>query len=212
MRSILIVIVLAACATESANLPPPLVDHVSPSANCRRPAGEASPQLVVSGAGFVDDDGFRVTLINDRDGRQVLGAAQVITEELVLAEIASLATPISDATPTVHDVEVTNPDGQISTLPQTFTLFPDIALSGVVPASAPRGSVSLRFTGRGFYGRLQALLGGEPTEHATEVTVMSPTEAVATFELGSVAPGDYSITVRNEAGCDSTIDLAFTVQ
>ncbi len=218
----LIVIVTGACSNDVSMMDEPNVALVRPEAICRVDGGH---HMYIEVAG----EGFAPTFLDDPEGsldlafEQVDGSLEVEPRlgEFFTASPTRLVVrfPVSGflastAPPMIFDVRVTNPDGQKDVLPTGLTLYSDVRLSNITPATPASGTagstVNLTLTGSGFYDYLLVRLGDELV--STFATVESPTTATVELDLhDDLAPGMYSITIENLGGCSDTVDLAFEV-
>jgi IPT/TIG domain-containing protein len=106
----------------------------------------------------------------------------------------------------VVGVEVTNPDGQRSTLPAAFTYLaaPALALHAVAPASGPTaGGTGITLTGA-FAAGATVTVGGVA---ASDVAV---TDSSITATTPPHAAGVVAVAVRNPDGATASLAAAFT--
>jgi hypothetical protein len=105
------------------------------------------------------------------------------------------------------DVTVTNPDGQVSTLPSGFT-FQALELASLEPsAGCPAGGEVLTLTGTAFVEGTTVALGGAEAElqsvKDTTIVLSAPARE---------GPGTVSVTVSSPDGQSFTLDNAYTYQ
>jgi hypothetical protein len=104
-----------------------------------------------------------------------------------------------------HQVRVRNPDPVACATSESVTLeitAPPV-LTAVQPTAICAGSATVTLTGSGFASRAQVLVGSTA---ATRVTVTGGgTTAVAELPAGLPTGGPYPVTIRNAAGCESTL-------
>ncbi|QRO02119.1 IPT/TIG domain-containing protein [Archangium violaceum] len=153
--------------------------------------------------------GTRVTLTGSNfvPGATVLIGGASATEVTWEASNTLTATTSARAAGTV-DVVVRNPDGQLATLPGSYTyeLAPAPTLAAINPGHGPAtGGTRVTLTGTHFAPGAQVLLGDVA---ATEVSVTSATSLSATTPAH--APGRVDVVVRNADGQGATLAGAFT--
>ncbi len=126
------------------------------------------------------------------------------------------STSISAVTPAHSEqtvgVRVTNPDGQIGTLPQAFTFaVPGVRLTSVSPnTGSTAGGTNVTISGSGFQNGATVTIGGVA---ATNVNLVNATTITASTPLGPAneqVSQPVDIIVTNPDGLSGTLATAFT--
>jgi hypothetical protein len=171
----------------------PRISSVSPSALNR---GAASRNVSIAGSGFGDD-----TTLSFGSGITVSGLTHSNSTSMV-ARI-SIAT---GATAGARDVVASNPDGGRLVCAGCFTVGTGPVVNSVSPVAALNsGPVTLTLNGAGYTGSPAVHLqrNGFDDIAGTNVTVVSPTQLTAAFDLTFSAPGPWTMRVT---GADDESD------
>ena len=187
---------------------PPTVTGVTPQS---RGQGAEGQDIVVTGANFMD--GAAVSFSGD--GITVNSTTFVSSTELTAnIDIAD------DATVSVRDVIVTNPDEQTGTGEDMFSVNAAPTVSGTEPSSLPQGATEdVTISGSGFVANLPGDANGPQLSAdfsdgitVNSVTFVSGTELSANISIADdAAVGDRDVTVVNgDAGVGIGVGI-FTV-
>ncbi len=172
---------------------PPTVTSVSPASG----PTTGGTTITVTGAGFVSGATVRVNGVT-ATGVTFLSATQV-----------RAVTP--PGTAGARSVQVTNPDGQSSTLASAFTYTtptPSPTLTGLSPASGTTaGGTAIALTGTNFAAGATVTIGGTA---ATSVVVASATRITAVTPAGAVGPRDVRVTLSGGQSVTLTGGFSYT--
>jgi hypothetical protein len=117
----------------------------------------------------------------------------------------------------VYYVQVPNPDGYIGYLAEALTIVnPEPTVTGIAPTEADNDApVNVVISGTNFVeGAVVSLVMDGAVIPGTSVTVISPTQISATFDLTGAAVGVYDVVVTNAGPLQPTDALpdGFTVE
>ncbi len=131
----------------------------------------------------------------------------------VSSTAVTAVTPAHAAGPV--NVEMINPDGQIATLEGGFTYNSPPAIISITPASGLVGqsvNVTMEVANCLSGAAVKLTRTGAPDINGTFVTLNSPTELAATFDLVGKEPGPWSVVVTNPDTQSGQLAGAFEIR
>ncbi len=206
----------AACASTDAIsltiVAPPQLDAIEPDPVCD---AQANRTLKVSGAGFIKigDNLPTLTVGSTTFAATAASDCSPIGSAPPRGEICTALTvdvPRDALAPGTYEVIVTNPApaGCTSTEAITLTVLPPPELTSVRPGSVCLGGGVLDLRGLHFEPGMTVTVGGTA---ASNVQVVSGTDATVTLGAGLALGGPYPVTVSNPSGCSTTLADAVSV-
>ncbi|MDB5080437.1 MAG: hypothetical protein JWP00_2361, partial [Chloroflexi bacterium] len=172
----------------TVKLPAPNLTTVSPNSA----SNNAIATITLNGTNFVSGADVRLGVTN-------LSGVTFVSAAKLTADVPS------GLTQGIYDLTVTNPDGQLSTLPASFTVGPPASgpsISQVAPAVVTNtGSNTVTLSGANFTGPVTVALSGVSQSGATLVN-----SSTITFSLAAnFTPGTYDVTVTNANNQSTTL-------
>jgi PKD repeat protein len=186
---------------------PPSPSGISPGQGTQ---GSSVP-ISVYGTGFVNG----ATIKLKRSGSTDISATSV-----AFVSTTTLTGTISipaGASVGLWDVVVTNPDSQIGTLSNGFTVTTTSGpiVSAILPSNSLRTtSLAVTVAGSGFTSPITSLTlkrAGSPDITATNVIVVSSNMVTGNFDIATATYGSWDVVVTNTDGHSGTLASGFTV-
>ncbi|HVV87187.1 MAG TPA: hypothetical protein VHE35_29305 [Kofleriaceae bacterium] len=200
----------AACAEPKGD--PPEVARITPDAAC----GDGVVTLLLEGNHFDPDAAIDFPVANTNAGIHIEQDQRGVLSErrAVVLFDQTQGAPAQGAPPIVHDVRVTNPDGQEGRLLGGFKTYAPFTLTSLEPDRGPAGTtVAMVLHGTGFYGLMSLQIGAAAAVTVDGIQPASALNANVALEIPvSARPGSYAVILRNAGGCEIALDRAFMVE
>lgn len=184
----------------------PALGSVAPQSGAN--SGSMSVQL--SGAGFQSGATVRLRKAGQAD---IAGSSVQVT----VPGTITCAFDLTGATTGAWDVEVTNANGERSTIQAGFSVLlpgPALSVSSCAPSSGAINTVVsiTALAGAGFQQGATVRLekSGVPAINASQVTVASSTKITASVDLNGAQTGTYDVVVRNPDAQEARLTGGFT--